>query len=293
MVSRIETHIVSHFRADRARQLDIVLEAILGWKNCIANVVITSNNNEYEKTGLMGRFTERFTQAGHSLSLNVVSDLTNPRMLTWAHKRFIEPWLQDASPKEDYFVYIEDDIEVTYDNLRYFMRNLKIVEKRGLIPGFLRYEKKDGERRLVDLVAPEFWNRDRSLTIDGQLFHACVNPYWAGFILDRDLAREYVASRSFSPTDSEFAPWNIQERAAMGLTFERPDARLKSRVVIPMVDGAPDPACLVWHCSDSYTADDHPLIGRLTIERAFQREGLGHFVLRKLRSASSKLMGKR
>lgn len=289
MVSRIEAHIVSHYRSDRAQQLGIVLEAMLGWKNCIVNAVISSNTDTYEAEGLLAPYQARFAAAGHKLSLNVVPGLANPRMLTWEHKRFIEPWLESASPGEDFFLYIEDDIEIKNSNLVYFIRTSKILRKHGLIPGFLRYELKGGDTRLVDITQTEYWERDRTFRIDGRPFHACVNPYWAGFMLDRELAKEYVASRSFSPADSEFVAWNIQERAAMGLTYERPNPKLRTRIVVPILDGAPDPDCLVWHCSNSYSAEDHPVVARLTVEQAFQRESWLGRILRKARSGARRL----
>lgn len=289
MVSRVEAHVVSHYRSDRAEQLGIVLNAILGWKNCVARVVVSSNTDTYETSGFLPSLREKFAQAGHELILNVVSGLRNPRLLTWEHKKFIEPWMQDASPGEDFFMYIEDDIRITNENLVYFIRTSRTLKSHGLIPGFLRYEVKEGETRLVDITQPEYWQRERSVQVDGQLYHACINPYWAGFILDRDSAREYVASKSFNLESSEFVNWNVQERAAMGLTFEsvRPD--LRSRLVVPIRNGAPDPDCLVWHCSNSYSAEDHPVVARLTPDQAFTRETTLGYATRKLRNAARRL----
>lgn len=289
MVSNIEVHIVSHFRDDRAAQLDLVLSAILEWKHCFVRAIITSNTDRYETLGLLAPYKERFASKGHSLALNVVSDLSNPRMLTWEHKKFLRPWLEHASPGEDYFLYIEDDIVVTNANLVYFIHAKNQLKAHGLIPGFLRYETKDGDIRLVDVVRPEFWQRDRSVTINGVLYHANVNPYWAGYLIDRGLAEEYVASRSFSPVDSAFVGWNIQERSAMGLTYENPPPRLKTRVVIPIVDGAPSPDCLVWHCSNSYSAENHPMVAQLTVAKAYRTETIGGYLGRKARIALNRL----
>ena len=265
-----------------------MLEALLGWKNVIVRAVISSNTATYETSGFLEPFKARFAAAGHELVLNVVEGLSNPRLLTWEHKKFIEPWLQGASPGEDFFMYIEDDIEVTNKNLVYFIRTNRLLKKHNLIPGFLRYEMKGDQMRLVDITQPEYWERERSVRIDGRTYHACINPYWAGFILDRDLAKEYVASRSYNLADSEFVPWNVQERAAMGLTYEQPQPRLRTRIVVPVVDGQPDPDCLVWHCSNSYSAEDHPVVAQLTPQRAFPRESLPAYVGRKLRAAAKR-----
>ena len=289
LVSRVEAHIVSHFRQDREPQLGLVLDAMMGWKNCLVRAVITSNTRQYETSGFLARYAELMTTRGHSLSLNVADNLTNPRMLTWEHKNFLPAWIAEASPGEDFFLYIEDDIVLEDANLAYFMNHLRVLRQRNLIPGFLRFEKKAGAQVLVDVTSPEYWERDRTVVIQNTAYHANKNPYWAGYILDRSLAEEYVRSRSFSPADSTFAPWNIQERSAMGLTFENPPASLKSRVVIPIVDGVVDPGSLVWHCSDSYSAANHPVVARLTLDQAYVRESLTGYLARKAKSAARSL----
>jgi hypothetical protein len=291
MTRRIEMHICAHYVPARVRFLVTVLDAILGWRDCAVEAVVTSNVDALQTEAFWRPMKERFERAGHQLRLNVVSDLADPFTLTWEHKRFVQPWLDKTTSDEDLFIYVEDDIEITGVNLDYFVRTLKTTQKRGLIPGFLRYEKKDGERRFVDIMSIEYWNLDKSVTIDGVTFHACLNPYWAGFILNRGLAREYVASRSFSLGESQrVIHWATRERAAMGLTYERPDPRLRTRIVIPMVDGAPDPDCFLWHCADNYTAMNHPLMGQIRVEDGFQRESLAHLVARKARSARRRLL---
>jgi hypothetical protein len=293
MVSTVEVHIVSHYRNDRAAQLDLVLSAILGWKDCIVRTVITSNTDTYETSGLLGPYFERFSEKGHKLSLNVVTNLTNPRMLTWEHKKFIRPWLDNASRGEDFFLYIEDDIVFTNENLRYYVLHRKRLENSSLIPGFIRYETEGSQKKLVDITRPEYWQRDRTIIINGCVYHANINPYWAGFMIDRDMAAEYINSKSFSPTESEFVAWNIQERSAMGLTYERPRPNLKTRLVVPIVGDGPDPGCLVWHCSNTYSISGHPLMSKLTLEQAFQKESTLNYFERKSKLAIRRLRGKR
>jgi hypothetical protein len=297
MVRQIEVHVASHYNPTRLPFLNRVLDSIALWTDFRAKVIVSSNTDDYARNGTMQAARERFSRGGHDLILNVVSDLADPWMLTWVHKPFIQPWLASATD-EDFFIYIEDDIVLSNDNIAYFAKNLDRTKSKSLIPGFLRVEYQNGDQRILDLFWPEYWQRDRSLRIDGQLYHACHNPYWAGFVLDPALAREYLASASFTPEGSKFVRWQVNpndslsrgiaERAAMGLTYENADKRLGSRIVVPIVDGGPDPDCLVWHCANNYSDKQHPVFGRLTVDQAFQTEGLVHFAARKLRGASTR-----
>lgn len=292
MVSRVQVHVVSHYRSRRTEQLTIVLEAMLGWRNCIIDLIITSNVDTYEASGFLRPYVAAFEDAGHHLALNVVRGLDNPRMLTWEHKRYLEPWVKGASPGEDFFLWIEDDIRITNDNIVYATRAVRALKPHGLVPGFIRYETKGDELRLVDITEVEGVD-ERTVLVDGREYHACRNPYWAGSILDRDLALEYLASRSFTPESSEFVGWNIQERAAMGLTWENPEPGLGTRVVIPLRNGLPDPMCLVWHCSNSYSQEDHPLHTVLTLEQGFRVTPFHERVLRRIRRALARSWGRR
>lgn len=283
----LEVHIVSHYVPERTHQLAIVLAAMLHWRDCVLDVVITSNVGTYLSGGFLSPHIAAFHEAGHRLSLNVVDDLDEPFMLTWEHKRFLEPWLSRAAPTGDYFMWIEDDIRITGENLDYFLSELDVLEPHGLIPGFLRYETKDGERRIVDLTDTELVDQ-RTIVVAGRRFHACINPYWAGSILNRALAIEYLASRSSRPESSAFVPWGIRERAAMGLTWENPRPELRTRTVIPLVEGGPDGRCLIWHVSNNYAAQDHPLFGRLTVTEAFGRTSL----MRRAKDLAKRMLGR-
>ena len=82
--------------------------------------------------------------------------------------------------------------------------------------------------------------KDRPFMVLGDYAFTCVhNPYCAGFILDKDLAREYVNSHSFKLKrscweDPEVAHFGVRERAAMGLTFENAPAPFPHRIVVPV-----------------------------------------------------------
>ena len=77
-------------------------------------------------------------------------------------------------------------------NLRYFYDTLPILTAKGLIPGFLRYEVVNGRRYLVDIVEPQLIYLSPNVMIENCRFIGPVSPYWAGFILDKNLATEYI-----------------------------------------------------------------------------------------------------
>lgn len=272
MPSRYTVYLTSHFVEGRTGQLAITLESILCWPAEKIRAVIVSNASTYLENGFLDAWQQRFASLGHRLELEVARGLSNPLMLTWQHKQHLPGWVAQAAAEGDYFVYIEDDIALSAANLEYFHQHLPRLRKHGLLPGFMRYEICAGETRLVDHARPEPARWNHSCSIDGTTYHANSNPYWAGFILDRRLAAEYLQSRSFRAETSKFVGWGIQERAAMGLTFERVPLWMGARSVVPLVDGRPDPGCLVWHCSNAFSTSGHPTFGRLRPADAYCHE---------------------
>lgn len=283
---RIDVHIASHFREERVAILATQLEAISLWENVAVSVAIYSNNDNYLSRPAIAALKTHFEEKGWRLELVEIKDLTDPWLLTWAHKSAVPAWLKSSGTAEDAFLYLEDDIVVSKENIRYLLFHLKLLSPIGLIPGLVRYEKTPSDLRLVDIYYPENWRWQRNISLDGNVYHANCNPYWAGFILNRELAQEYIHSPSFGiESSATLTHWGLAERSAMGLTFEQPSRRLRSRTVVPLVDGRPHPASLVWHCPNNYTAKAHPIVARLTIDQAYPRFSALSYLANKLHRA--------
>lgn len=293
MAKNVTVYIASHYLEAREKILGAVLDAMADWQDVALDVTVMSNVSTYRDTKMFSEASSKFGSCGFDLKLEVVDHLADPNMLTWEHKKYIPEWAQSAEQGNDFFIYIEDDILITNKNFQYFLSSLELLKPSNLIPGFLRYEyDNDQNVILVDQTTPEYWQRDRTRLIDGKTWHGCVNPYWAGFIFDRDLALEYVSSDSFDCNRSENVhQWSLKARAAMGLTYESPPRDLKTRVVIPLTDGMPDPECFIWHRANNYVANESSPNGKRTPQETFKTETLSAYVVRKSKRVLQKMAG--
>jgi hypothetical protein len=180
--------------------------------------------------------------------------------LTWAHV----PLLRAAaeSGRFTHLVYLEDDMRLTDDHLRYWAEYRAPLAELGLLPGFTRFELHDGERYLVDVWRPlDPALRRRLVHVGGEPAHVVnlVNPYQALYILDRNLWEPHFRfSRGRSPLHSSVSVWAVRERASSGPIFDDvPDGFISRNVVPVRVDGdrqVLDPRCLVEHMAPSYTS---------------------------------------
>ena len=142
--------------------------------------------------------------------------------LTWAHKRFFRRALR--RPSVTHLIYLEDDIGLTEDNLRYWIQARSALSTLGLIPGFLLFEGYQNQRYLIQQEASGQWSTlDSEIAIPdlGRLALARADlPYHASYVMDRALALEHFARSALrSPFRSRIAGWGVHERAAAGPVF--------------------------------------------------------------------------
>jgi hypothetical protein len=201
--------------------------------------------------------------------------------LTWGHKAVLRRVFRD--PKPSLLIYLEDDIRFTDESLAYWCRYRKPLAEIGLLPGFVRYEERDGVRYVVDQVRRQVIRREVSLRgVDGEpTFTELENPYQGMYVLDRPLADRHVCYSSFrGPLRSSVASslgghWNIRERAAAGPIFDDVPTGFRSRNVVPIRDGSraptgPDPMCLLQHMGRTYVDRNDSPFGKLRVENLFE-----------------------
>ena len=193
----------------------------------------------------------------HKVSL---SELDHPYDLTWSHKQVLADDVSD-SPDSSYFLYIEDDEVFTAANLRYFIDNLDSALACDAIPSFHRCEWHPGLRRwvVVDAESPVPSLASAAVnpsTTGAVLWVPMPNPYSGMFLLDKRLACEYVASASFDRDASATRiHWEVRERAAMGLAFERVRKGRVSRTAVAFSADThvPLPGSAIRHLGDKYS----------------------------------------
>lgn len=262
--------ITAHYLPPRLPFLRTVLDAVAAWPDCTVDVRLVTNDRDLREEELVREQARRFREAGSALRCLVVDDLDHPFLLTWHHKRHLDGWTRTAG-EGDLFVYLEDDTVLTAAGIEYFQEYRAVLGGLGLIPGYLRFEQlPGGPARAVDLVRPELVGHRNTARVGDVTAHVCANPYWAGFILDRELAEEYLGSRSFDIEASRFIGWDVRARAAIGPCFERVPAGFSARNAVVLSEGRPLEGALVWHCANTYASIDHPHYGRLAVADAFR-----------------------
>ena len=162
----------------------------------------------------------------------------SPWLLTWEHKQII---LQDIkhSKSNSLFLYLENDIKFTQNNLEYWLSHKENLSRAKLIPSFsiIEYSKNKNEWVSVSEFrsTPLKFSDLKSININGNIYLNLNNPYCASFLMDLDMVTEYSKSKAFNEIESRtLSSWDIGARAAMGLTFVNVPKNFNSRCVIPV-----------------------------------------------------------
>jgi len=188
---------------------------------------------------------------GLNIEIKVASPGYHGWYLTWAHKTDLA--LAILNREADYYIYSENDMLLTYENFKYYLKWKPVLSKYQLEPGFVRYEQKQYKKVPFDNYyvysltkeTPNVWDT-RGFTVpnvlvvdyDVDFFVQLANPYYGAMILDQADGEVYIRSDSYDPEKSYakvgVRNWPIADRSSMGLTFENPPFNFEHRRCVPV-----------------------------------------------------------
>ena len=282
---RILLDITFHYNKSRLQYLFQVVRAFSEFPIESMDIIIVTNVAEEDKlhdimslcSPLIAPHPAR-PGSNKTLSVESFPDLADPWHLTWCHKHLISGKFLDAKIAYSHYIHVEDDILVSFDNFCYFVRYRDLLRIKRLIPSFHRVEFNSNDNRLYladQIGVSDFLSRQK-VDVDEFAFVNPDYPYNAMFILDRDLALEYVNTRSFDRDRSvDVRPqWGLGERASMGLCFENPAEGFSCRYAIPVNhDTLMMPYwSWVYHIANNYTKNARVQFGKTQPNQLFSND---------------------
>lgn len=277
LMPRFDVSIAAHYVPARVSFLAKVLEAIAEWGRPSASITLVTNDLALADEPLMLEAVAKVEACGYSVIYDKVHGLAHPWHLTWWHKTHLREWHAREGSPDDLFMYIEDDIVVSHENIAYLERYLPSCKAAGVMPGFLRYEvRPDGARMSPDARGYQAVTPAQVKMIDGQAFVAPVYSYWAGFVLDRELCSEYLASPWSDIETADTLPQSrnhsCRVQSAWALTFEQVPPGLPSRYVVPVDEHLrPLECCQVWHSANNYSVSKQYNFGTVRMDKMLIR----------------------
>jgi hypothetical protein len=272
--ARILVAITFHFNAARLGFLGEVLRSLAEYPVAAMHVAIVTNTADPGDLRVLRRLCAE-SLPGKTFSIRSHGDLAHPFDLTWCHKTIIaEEFLAGNDAGYTHFIYLEDDIRLSFANFCYFIDFRERLRAFRLLPAFVRMEYSAALGGFVasDAFWPVYVPVQTHVRLSDLAMVNMPNPYNPGFILDVELAQEYAGSRSFDRAASaEVCSWGVRERAAMGLCLENVPPPFHTRYVVP-VSTQTDmvlPAARISHLPNNYADDPRMPLGKVRINSLF------------------------
>lgn len=279
--ARILATITFHFRSERLPYLFQTVKSLINFDVELIDIVVVTNTNNLNEietiNGLLNPLiATKFSSSISAKAIDIKSypHLQDPWHLPWCHKDIIDKCFIGHAEKYSHYINLEDDIEFSFQNFIYFLEYRDKLKIYGVIPSFLRVEYNYEHNSLycTDQFHVTKTDNRKKISLDGLWFLNMENPHIAMFILDHELADEYVLSRSFDIERSKAVhTWHICERASMALCFENVPGGFYVRYVVPV-----DPAELtvpssayIYHIANNYTNNPRHPHGKMRIDQLF------------------------
>ena len=237
-----------HFNESRLAYLDRISNDFASLGSEVLVVIVTNTANEDE----LKKLESVLTGKGFNYQFFTPDTLGHPLLLTWAHFPVFKELLQDES--FTHFMYLEDDTLITQENMAYWLEGRELLRPYGLIPSFLRVERKANDPMWYSSDCPHpfyIYALPRVQVQENLGFINFPELYQGMYLLDRELMQEHLNGPTYSPNSGV---WGIQEKAAQGVTFANVPKGFTTRNLVPYkLDSCQvDERCFIHHVPNNY-----------------------------------------
>jgi hypothetical protein len=265
--SSLLVHIAFHYNEDRFKYLFSVLEKISLYDFERIDVYIDTNSEKL----LPGVALSDYPGVS-SIEVSLHENLDHPFLLTWAHRANMES-LKD---EYDYFMYVEDDIAVSYDSLLKWREDSIFLDDYGKIRGFIRTEV-NAKNELVSSDYKKPIKCKEIVFIDEKTFIAPANPYQGFWFYSKKQFDGFYGSECWVSGNCD---WGVRERASAGMIWKDSEPQEGHCLVIPLINQSIPGYVYVDHLPNNYALNNKEKHGSLKISKIVPNNILFRLCLR-------------
>ena len=262
---KITKHISFYYILSRIKYINSIIDETNKYE-LITDIYIHTNVDNLDKRQL-------FTPYNNG-TLNIIyHDLTNihPYYLTWKCRDL----MKHQKKEYDIFMYIEDDILVPWNSIKYWFKYYKNLLNMNYNLGFLRIENFNNTEYCTDLPKKKIKN---NIILD-KINYAInnINPYCAFWIYDKDTFNKFIDSKYYDinniggcvPVSKKYKNGlQIRESSAFGLhCMETPFFK---NTLIPIINNKLINDCKIYHLPNNYINKPDVLGGTIQFSEALE-----------------------
>lgn len=263
-IASLAIAITFFFRLDRLQYLRRITAAHRDLADDSATFIVT-NTSDPEELDII-----RAAVPARRLEIITPTHMGHPYLLAWGHREVFRKCLETGG--FSHYLYTEDDLLVTRDNIDYWLRGMADLAPYDCIPAFFRYEV-DHDRQQVstDVFRRLEYHKLPKVRTGRRFMVSLPWPYQGMYLLSERHARDLIFTEAGSP-DYGLLEWGVRERAAQGLTFYKVPHWAYSRYLVGLTeDRAVDPGALVHHLPNNYALQPSNGYGEIPVGEIFTR----------------------
>lgn len=186
----------------------------------------------------------------NNISISVHDKLDHPYHLTWMHRKHFV----DNIDNYDWFMYLEDDMDVPYENFKEYTDNFDMLWEQKCVPSFVRVEKFEGKEFNPDNTSHQ---HPLFITINKKTFVTLGNPYHAFWIMPQKELKDtmltnFVRVDTSRETAASYPMWELGEK---------PLVMIEGKQVSPL--------CYSYHITNNYAQSNLPF-AKIEISKLLQ-----------------------
>ena len=264
----------------------------------IVHLTIVTNTNENDK---ISRIESLVDKEKIHLEFLIPHGLGHPYLLAWSHLEVFRKKINETS--YSHFLYLEDDMKITSENIAYWLDARSKLKNYGLIPAFFRIEENtlDGKLYSTDVMQKMSMYECPVFDVEnGNSFISIIYPFQGLYLLDRDLMYEHLngptSCPDFDHSDGgllRVQSHDLRARAALGLTFVGVPSGFRSRYILPFdkQNSQIKPVCFVHHLPNNYTNNPETPIGKIKVDDIFIPKSINTYFRKKINMFVKTLIG--
>lgn len=145
----------------------------------------------------------------NNISISTYDKLDHPWHLTWMHRKHFA----DNIDNYNWFMYLEDDIDIPYENFNEYVDNFGMLWEQNSVPSFVRLEKYNNKYFVTDVTSVQ----DRpKLLIKEKEFVNLTQPYHAFWIMPQkelksSLSNNFIRTELSRENAASYPMWELKK----------------------------------------------------------------------------------
>lgn len=265
-IGKLAVAVAFFYRKDKREFLSQTLSNLHLFAKDVQVYIFTNTSDKIEQSAIQKCFHQH---SNVKYQILVPKLLGHPFFLTWSHKDVFRQLVR-TDHSITHYLYLEDDILLTEDNIQYYLEGESQLSHKRFLPSFIRYETSDEHKMYaIDVMKVQIFTIMPKIQYSDNYYYVnFLYPYQGIYLLNARFMMEYFDSGADNPDKNSV--WPIREQNTAVIFFHNVPSGFTARNLAGCIyqnDAVKlDPRCLIHHLPNNYVNDKEHLAKLYTVD---------------------------